>query len=220
MKSSERVLWLLKTRGALTTAQLAQLLEVSAMGARRQLEAALEKGLVSLGEVDEGANKVGRPAQRWALTGAGHARFPDRHSDLTVQIITQVRTLFGEEGLARLVAAREQEMEVAYTAAVVEEASVEGRVNALAQLRDAEGYMAQAQLRADGSLLLVEDHCPICAAATQCQKFCGSELAVFQRVIGPQAKVERTEHLLAGARRCAYVITPIHPIVVKPGDLA
>lgn len=206
MKSSERLLWLLKTRGPLTTVQLAKLLEVSAMGARRQLEAAMEKGLIVFDEVATG---VGRPAQRWMLTAAGHARFPDRHADLTLQMITQVRSLFGEEGLERLIAAREQETEAVYQAAVSGEQTLAGRAEALAQARDAEGYMAQAEVREDGSVLLVENHCPICAAAATCQNFCRSELAVFQRVMGPQVQVERAEHLLSGSRRCAYVITPL-----------
>lgn len=206
MKSSERLLWLLKTRGPQTTTQLASLLEVSAMGARRQLEGAMEKGLVGFDEVAAG---VGRPAQRWLLTAAGHARFPDRHADLTLQMITQVRSLFGEAGLEKLIAAREQEMETLYERAVSGEQTLAGRAQALAQARDGEGYMAQAELRDDGSVLLVENHCPICAAASECQNFCRSELAVFQRVMGPQTHVERAEHLLSGSRRCAYVITPL-----------
>ncbi len=204
MKSSEEILWLLKTRGPQTTADLALLLELSTMGARRQLESLLAKGLVQFHVV---AEKVGRPSQRWALSGAGHARFPDRHADLTLQMIGQVRTLFGEEGLERLIAAREVEMEAAYTRAVGAQSTLAARAEALAQARDREGYMAVAEEQADGSVLLVENHCPICAAASACQNFCRSELAVFQRVLGPGATVERAEHLLSGQRRCAYRIS-------------
>jgi predicted ArsR family transcriptional regulator len=55
----------------------------------------------------------------------------------------------------------------------------------------------------------VENHCPICAAAKQCQKFCRSELDLFQRVLGPDCSVGRVEHMLEGARRCVYVIKQI-----------
>jgi predicted ArsR family transcriptional regulator len=55
----------------------------------------------------------------------------------------------------------------------------------------------------DGSFLLIENHCPICAAATACTGLCARELEVFQRVLG-QVTIERTEHILAGARRCVY----------------
>jgi predicted ArsR family transcriptional regulator len=58
-----------------------------------------------------------------------------------------------------------------------------------------------------GGFLLVENHCPICAAARVCQGFCRSELELFREVLGPGVEVERTEHVLAGGRRCAYRVT-------------
>ena len=66
--------------------------------------------------------------------------------------------------------------------------------------------MADWREEPDGSLLLVENHCPICAAATACQGFCRAELDVFRAVLGPAATVERTEHIVTGGRRCSYVI--------------
>ena len=68
--------------------------------------------------------------------------------------------------------------------------------------------MAEWRRDDDGSLVLVENHCPICAAAAKCQNLCRSELAIFRDVLGEAAEVERTDHVLAGARRCAYRVTP------------
>lgn len=73
MSTSEQTLFLLKMRGPQTAQQLAALLGVTSMGARRQLEAAHGNGLVVFEDV---ADKVGRPARRWSLSNAGHARFP------------------------------------------------------------------------------------------------------------------------------------------------
>ena len=47
------------------------------------------------------------------------------------------------------------------------------------------------------------------AAAAICQGFCRSELDAFRRILGPGCRVERTDHILAGARRCAYRITEV-----------
>jgi predicted ArsR family transcriptional regulator len=206
LNTADQILFLLKTRGPKTAQQLADMLELTSMGARRHLEAAQEKGLVSYEDV---AEKVGRPSRRWLLTDAGHARFPDRHADLTLQLITQVRSLFGEQGLDKLITAREQASEAFYRETIGENAALPERVNALALARDVEGYMAEVEKRDDGTLLLVENHCPICAAARECQQFCRSELDVFRRVLGPDCSVERAEHILSGERRCAYVIKPV-----------
>lgn len=204
--TSEQTLFLLKMRGPQTAQQLAALLDITSMGARRQLEAAQEKGLVAFEDV---ADKVGRPSRRWQLTPAGHARFPDRHADLTLELITQVKTLFGEEGLEKLIGARERSSEAAYARLVDPGLDLAQRVERLALLRDGEGYMASAEAQDDGTILLVENHCPICAAATACQNFCRSELAIFQRVLGSDCTVERSEYLLEGGRRCVYRIMPV-----------
>jgi predicted ArsR family transcriptional regulator len=66
-----------------------------------------------------------------------------------------------------------------------------------------------AEWRAEGDgFLLIENHCPICAAAAACQGFCRAELEVFQDTLGPGVAIERIDHILAGARRCAYRIVP------------
>jgi len=206
MNTNDHILFLLKTRGPSTAQQLAEQLQLTSMGVRKHLDAWLEKGLVL---TEDRADKVGRPARYWLLTEAGHARFPDRHSELTVQLIGQVRQLFGETGLEKLISAREQLSESSYQARLAGSKSLQQRVAKLVQARDEEGYMAQLEKQSDGSFLLIENHCPICAAATECQGFCRSELDVFRRTLGPNSAVERVEHALAGARRCVYRITAV-----------
>ena len=73
-------------------------------------------------------------------------------------------------------------------------------------MRSAEGYMAQVEVDDDGTLRLVENHCPICAAASFCQGFCRAEKAVFQNVLGPNVRIERDEHIVGGGRRCTYLV--------------
>jgi len=208
MNTPERMLLQLKMRGPQTAQALAEQLGLTSMGVRRHLEQAHDKGLV---ESHDSSGKVGRPVRRWSLSEAGHARFPDRHAELTADLIGQVQALFGPAAMERLIAAREQASEALYRGRLDEVAPgapLAQRVEALAQVRDEEGYMAEAQPQEDGGVLLVEHHCPICAAATMCQDFCRSELEVFQRVLGPEVKVVRIEHQLGGARRCAYTVTP------------
>jgi len=72
--------------------------------------------------------------------------------------------------------------------------------------------MAEVFDQLDGSLLLVENHCPICTAAQNCQQLCGAELEVFKTVLGAGVAVERVEHILQGDRRCAYQIQKISPV--------
>ncbi|HEY7575993.1 MAG TPA: metalloregulator ArsR/SmtB family transcription factor [Acetobacteraceae bacterium] len=211
--AGDRILGLLKRRGPQRSADIAAALGTTGEAVRQQLAKLAEEKLVAAAAEQGG---VGRPARVWHLTPAAHSRFPDTHAELTVRLIEAVRTTLGEAALERLVCAREQETRRAYHAALAGLATLRARVARLAQLRSREGYMAEWRADADG-LLLIENHCPICAAATACQGFCRAELQVFRDVLGPGASVERCEHVLAGARRCAYRIRVDHAAKEK-GD--
>jgi predicted ArsR family transcriptional regulator len=120
-----------------------------------------------------------------------------------------IRAIFGERGIDRLMTERTRLQVKAYGERLRGAGkSLEARVNALAKIRAEQGYMAEAAHQRDGSFLLIENHCPICAAATACQGLCHEELALFSSVLGGDVSVERTDHILAGARRCAYRISP------------
>lgn len=200
---AERVLMALKMHGALTSAALGTMLGTSGEAARQQLARLAEEGLVLATSKPTG---VGRPTQTWSLTPAAQSRFPDTHAALTVQLLDIVRTSLGDAALDTIIAAREAETRAAYETVVAECTSLRDKVAALADLRTGEGYMADWREEVDGSLTLIENHCPICAAATACQGFCRAELEVFRAVLGPEATVTRDEHIVAGGRRCSYAI--------------
>jgi predicted ArsR family transcriptional regulator len=82
------------------------------------------------------------------------------------------------------------------------------KVRELGRLRTDEGYMAEVTRDGETGFVLIENHCPICAAATACQGFCAKELDLFRAVLGPGVTVERSEHIVSGDRRCVYRITP------------
>jgi len=207
--SDGEILELLKTRGPISTAGIATALGITPQGARQRLETMRAAGLVETGRA-KGA--IGRPGLSWSLTESGHAQFPDGHDRFAVELIDTVRATLGPKALDRLIAARESEQCRRYQAALTPARDVPEKLRRLAQERTREGYMAEIRKEADGSLLLIEHHCPICAAATACQGFCRSELQLFRTVLGPGAKVERVQHLVsgeglgAGERRCAYRI--------------
>jgi predicted ArsR family transcriptional regulator len=204
-KGATRVLYALKSSGPQSADALARRLKVTVVAARQQLGRLLDKGLVAFEDHREG---VGRPKRVWSLSEAGNARFPDSHATLTVDLIQAIGAALGPDALDRVIAEREKATRRIYAERVRPGRSLAERAKLLAEQRAEEGYMADVKRQPDGSLLLVENHCPICVAAKAYQGFCKSELNLFRDVLGAEAKVEREEHILAGARRCAYRITP------------
>ena len=205
-RTSDRLLHALKATGDQTAAALAARLDVTAVAVRQHLDRLAAAGLVAH---EDRREAVGRPKRYWRLAGAGHRRFPENHAGLTLELISAVSAVFGAAGLDRLIDHREAQTLATYRAALAQAESLGDKVAILARLRDAEGYMAEMTEAPDGSFLLIENHCPICIAATHCQNLCRSELAVFAAALGPSAGIARIDHIVAGARRCAYRIRRI-----------
>ncbi|HAS49491.1 MAG TPA: MarR family transcriptional regulator [Gammaproteobacteria bacterium] len=206
-KSQDRIMQRLKTRGPQSVKILSKQLDMTTMGVRQHLAELESKGLV--GQTQEERQTRGRPVHLWKLSAAGHGRFPDTHSQTTIEIIDVIRSTLGEQSLNQLIAQRSDKIEAQYREQLGTIApELQLQIEKLAQLRSDEGYMAEVRLLPDG-FMLIENHCPICTAATSCQQFCETELDLFQRLFEDKAIVTRTDHLLAGARRCAYKITAI-----------
>jgi predicted ArsR family transcriptional regulator len=203
---ADRLLLQLKTNGPQTAADLALSLKITGEAVRQQLQKLAADGLIRFQSEKRG---VGRPCQRWRLTKLGEGRFSDSHSLITVQLIHGIRESLGEGALNTILRFREEEMETAYRACLADAETLPERIQRLAEIRSREGYMTEWHEETDGTFLFIENHCPIYAAAATCQGFCVSELALFKRCLGgDNVHVERTEHILSGARRCAYKIRP------------
>jgi predicted ArsR family transcriptional regulator len=201
-RTEDRILFALKTRGPTSTSALAAQMRISVPGVRQHLARLADAGLVESNQRSAG---VGRPARYWSLTQRAAARFPDTHAELTREMIGAIRSSLGNTALQRVVTQMQQKMEQRYANAIDGAQRLRTRLDRLAAARSADGYMAAIEPTDDG-WLLIENHCPICAAAQECQGFCDGELAMFRRLLGG-TNVERVDHLLAGARRCAYRVT-------------
>ncbi|MFQ3613654.1 MAG: metalloregulator ArsR/SmtB family transcription factor [Cyanobacteriota bacterium] len=204
-----QILTLLKQHGPSDSSDLAQHLDISAMAVRQHLYTLQAEGMVTYEEVARG---MGRPAKLWQLTPKADRYFPEAYAELTVNLLQSMVQVFGSDGLEQVLEARTRSQIAEYQAQLPKTGSLTDTVCALAQIRSQEGYMAEMQIDVDGSLLLIENHCPICVAARACTGLCGRELEVFQTVLGSSVQIERTEHILQGERRCVYRMRPLKPL--------
>lgn len=200
--TTDRILTLIKMRQDVTAAHLAAELDMTREGARQHLLKLEDKGLVRSFSKSEG---VGRPAMYYGLTEKGLSRFPDAHAQVTVELLRSVKSLLGENALDLLISDREQQTYQRYQRTLQEASTLEERLEKLVRLRSEEGYMAEWK-QENGDYYLIENHCPICAAATECQGFCRAELKNFRQLIGNEYTVERVQHIIADDQRCVYKI--------------
>lgn len=201
--AADRILMFLKMRGETTSLLISKELSITKEGARKHLLNLAEGGLIRSVTKSEG---VGRPSTYYTLTEKGLSQFPDSHADVTVQILRSVKNLLGENALNLLINDREKNTYERYEKALVKAESLEQRLDVLVKVRSEEGYMAE-WTKEGNDYFLIENHCPICAAATECQGFCRAELSNFQNLIGKNYQVERINHILSGGQRCVYKIS-------------
>lgn len=204
VRTRRTIVNLLKQEGPLNAEVLASHLNITAMAVRQHLYALQAEQLVTY---QEEPRPMGRPAKLWQLTSAADHLFPDRYAELTLSLLNAITEAFGEAGLDRLLEVRADQGIKEYQEQMPEGGPLRQRLEALAAKRTDEGYMAEVQPLEDGSFLLIERHCPICAAAVACTGLCLKELEVFQTVLGQNTLIERTEHIVAGARRCVYRVS-------------
>jgi len=202
--TADRILALLKAQGPLSAAELGKALEVTGEAARQQLHRLARHGLVASSSQAQG---VGRPVKVWQLTPDGHRRFPDKHAGLLVQVLEHVQDALGDAALEQIIAARESQTRRSYLDVLGQARTLEERVTLLARTRTNEGYMCEARPVDAHTWFLVENHCPIGAAARQCRQLCQSELHLFRSVLGDDVQIERTEHIQSGGQRCTYRIS-------------
>lgn len=200
---NERAVWILKTQGPQPLCKLADELKVTMEGARFQLLKLANEGLV---QATTEAKGRGRPKQIWSLTEAGNARFPDRHQDLALRLLSNMHKTLSPDTLKEVLDATAQSTAEKYQEELKTVTGLDDKVRLLAEIRNREGYMAE-YVNEGNSYLLIENHCPIQAAATCCSRFCQSEQDMFTAILGDQVRLERLEHILEGQRRCVYRIT-------------
>lgn len=199
-----RVLLFIKMNGAQPASVIAKEFGMTGEGARLHLIRLMEEELVKQEHLSKG---VGRPVTLYSITDKGHTRFPDSHAELTTQLLTSIKALLGQEALNQVILAREKTTFKRYAEAMKNLNDLEDKLTRLVGIRAQEGYMAEWQ-KGKNSYLFIENHCPICAAATACPEFCHSELKNFRQLLGKDVQIERDDHIIQGARRCAYKIIP------------
>jgi DeoR family suf operon transcriptional repressor len=195
----------LKKRGEARAEELAGDLAITASAVRQHLSGLVSNGFVGHREVK---GSPGRPKHLYSLTPTAEALFPKRYSDLTNEVLAIVED--EDPALLDRVFERRRDARIAAAVPRLDAAgpALADRVAEVARILDEDGYLAQWEALADGSFRITEHNCAVLGVAQRYGQACSSEIE-FLRTILPEASVERTQHIVAGAHRCAYLVTPL-----------
>jgi DeoR family transcriptional regulator, suf operon transcriptional repressor len=200
------VLYAVRRRGEATAEQVAEQLGMTVSGARQHLSALAGSGLVHAHELPTEAPRRGRRTLAYVTTTAADQYFPKAYGELTNELLGYVGD--ADPALLDELFARRREHRIETARARV--ASTRGlgaQVAELTAILDEDGYLATYERIGRGAYRVVEHNCAIWAVAQKYGQACASEIE-FIRAVLPDATVERVQHMVAGARHCAYEIRP------------
>lgn len=202
-ETRRRILEQIKRGGNTTADAIAAELGVTLSGARQTLTALEREGLLAHAAERGGP---GRPRHVYSLTAAGDALFPRAYVELTNELLEYVEDedpvllerIFTRRAERRLQRARERTVGLSFPE----------RVQAVANILDEDGYLADFSRRDDGAFIITEHNCAVLGVALRYGHACSSELD-FLRAALPEAEVTRIAHRIQGGHVCAYLVSPI-----------
>lgn len=198
------VLYAVRRRGEATAEQVADQLGMTASGARQHLTALVDAGLVDATELTAPTPRRGRRTLAYSATPAADGYFPKAYGELTNELLGYL----GETDPALLddIFAKRREHRIRAAEARLEPLrTLAARVAELTEILDEDGYLATQERIAGGGYRIVEHNCAIWAVAQRYGQACTSEID-FIRAVLPGTSVERVQHMVNGARHCAYEI--------------
>jgi predicted ArsR family transcriptional regulator len=199
----QRLLDLLKVEGPCDVRTLASRLKVSSMAVRQHLYALrIQKAVDSRNEM----RPMGRPARIWSLKRAADKYFPDSHAALSLDLLRVARSALGDDRLRDKLLAWARERARLLVKRLRSNPSLRARLHALWAMHARQGYMPGIEAGKERTVHLIQNHCPIRVAATDCDSLCEAELEFIRAAVGHRCTVTRTAHLLAGQRSCVYRI--------------
>jgi DeoR family suf operon transcriptional repressor len=202
-RTRQRILWHIKMHGEAQAEGIAEHIGISLSGARQHLTALEAEGLLAHTEVRDGP---GRPRYLYRLTPAAESFFPRTYEAFTNEILDELAEE-DPELLSRLIERRAKKR-LDVLKARVAGLPLAQKVRAIAQIMDADGFLADVEDQADGSYLIVERNCSMLSVARKHGKVCSTELELIQTLL-PEASVSRVAYMISGQHSCAYQILPL-----------
>jgi predicted ArsR family transcriptional regulator len=196
----------LRLDGQSSPDQLATRLGASRTGVLQQLRALEAAHLVSRQTVRHG---VGRPRHLYDITPDAQDLFPANYDGLATGLLAAIEAVGGDDLLEQVFAARRRQLGARVqddlADRLTDDAPLLDRVRELAVIQASNGYLANADVDADGTIWLHEHNCAIYRVAAGSPAACQAELDLFSEVLG--ADVVREQHIASGDRCCSYRIT-------------
>jgi predicted ArsR family transcriptional regulator len=199
-RSDKPLLDLIRRRGPLTVAEMAEALGVTATAVRNRL-----RRLIDAGMVERSAEKVGRGRPRHAYRASveAHRKLGQNYADLAVVLWDEMMRTVADAKLRRLLFGRITARLADLYAAKVQADGWENRLVQLGAVLHDRGIEAEVVRDAAGALPILKQHsCPYFELAEADHTICAMERKMFEKVLGRGLRLSHCR--LDGDRSCDF----------------
>jgi len=193
------VLTLLQRKGAATVKELEDAMAVTATAVRQQLNVLLAEGFIEQRTENIGR---GRPKHVYSLTAKGRSLFPHHYDEFTNSLLREILLVEGPGKVEELLSRMSKRMAEQYSKQIASRLPYE-RAQALTELLNAKGIMAEVHFEADG-IVFREYTCPYYELAREHRAICDMEQDMIEHVINQ--RVELVSCTLDGHHGCQFKI--------------
>ncbi len=191
----------LKRSGGLPASELARTTGASYMATKTYCEELKELGYVIRTRLPRA--EVGRPEIFYSLSSKAEELFPQTDTLFTLELLENVRRMFGESAPEKLLFQHFQKLESEWKKELTQCESVKDRANKLSAIRAKCGHASELNHASDGSIQIIEHHNPLQMIFEKYPRAATLEQRMFDELLG--TKVSREE--LEGGRESPPRIT-------------
>jgi len=198
--SREKILLLLKRKGALSIDELSQELSITSMGIRQHLLSLERKSLIEYIIKRQG---IGRPAFLYRLTESANDLFPKSYDKFIMDLLKDIEKHDGRGKIEEIFKWRKAKFLKDTRELVAGKKTVRDKVWGLKDFLESEGYFAELS-DSDGHYDISLFNCPIPKVAGEFDEACRYDLQAFRDLLGRE--VSRAKCMANGDSSCTYVI--------------
>ena len=205
---------LIRRRGPMTVAAMAQELGVTPTAVRVRLGRLVESGMV---ERRTEAGGRGRPRHTYEASAEAHKRLGQSYADLAVALWGELMHAVEDTKLRRLLFGRVTEKLAEQYRREVGGDEWQGRMVRLGSVLVGRGIEAEVTAATAGALPILRQHsCPYYALAEVDRTVCALERKMFEKVLGHGLRLSRCR--LDGHRSCDFEAKPtFDPLPIRAG---
>ncbi len=181
----------LKRSPGMSVKELCSAMKMSYMGVKQHCDDLHKKGYL---DTWRRAKAAGRPEKIYRLTHKLDPLFPQAGEGALLELLATAQRVFGDTAPEKLLYSLFQARAERYAPLLAAKASLQEKVEALAKLRSAEGCMSVREIQEDGTLSLVDYHCPYAELARTYDILPELECDMIERLLGSQVERQIEEH--------------------------